>query len=121
MDGPSFTLFARIARTAASRRAALTSALVPAAVGLGVTAFRSPGAIEAKNKKKKKCKKCKPKGLGEACTSNKECCTDETNRLCAIPSILSTNTVCCGGVGATCTSTDDCCGDFTCENGACDS
>jgi hypothetical protein len=121
MDGPSFDILGRIARAASTRRAALTSALIPAAAGLGVAAFGGGNTIEAKKKKKKKCK-CKAKSLGESCTSNKQCCTNETNRLCAIPSNPSSSqTVCCGGVGAKCTGIDDCCGDFTCDNGVCDS
>ena len=121
MDSPAFDTLARLARAAGTRRIAVKTAMVPALAGLGAAVIARPSAIEAK-KKKKKCKKCKAKGLGEACTSNKECCTNQTNRLCAIPSNPSSSqTVCCGGVGATCTSTDDCCGDFTCEGGVCDS
>lgn len=120
MDSTAFNTLARLARAAGSRRLAVKAALVPALAGLG-SAIAHPSSMEAK-KKKKKCKKCKAKGLGEACTSNKECCTNETNRLCAIPSDPSSSqTVCCGGVGAACASTDDCCGDFTCEGGVCDS
>jgi hypothetical protein len=121
MDGPSFDTLARFARAAASRRNALKSAFIPALAGLGAASFLDGGNSAAK-KKKKKCKKCKGKNLGDSCTSNKECCTNETNLLCAIPSNPSSdNTECCGGVGAKCNNTDDCCGDFTCEDGFCDS
>jgi hypothetical protein len=121
MDGPSFDTFVRLARAAASRRSALKAALVPAIAGLGAATLARPSAVVAK-KKKKKCKKCKAKGLGESCTSNKECCTNETNRLCAIASNeLGDDLTCCGGVGASCSSTNDCCGDFTCDSGTCQS
>jgi hypothetical protein len=119
MDGSSFDSLVRLARAAASRRNAVKAALFPAVTGVGA-ALIAPRLSEAK-KKKKKCKKCKAKDLGQTCSTNKECCTNETNRLCAIPSNPSSGqTVCCGGVGAKCSSTDDCCGDFVCENGVCD-
>lgn len=119
MDGSVFAKLVRHVGGGSTRRIALRSALGGAALAaVGLAA--STGETEAK-KKKKKCK-CKPKDLGESCTSNKQCCTNETNRLCAIPSSPpSPGTFCCGGVGAQCSSTDDCCGDFTCDGGICDS
>lgn len=120
MDGSAFDKLVRLAGGGSTRRIALKSALggaALAAVGLAASAIETTA-----KKKKKKCKKCKGKNLGESCTSNKECCTNETNRLCAIPSDPpSPGTFCCGGVGAQCSSTDDCCGDFTCDGGVCDS
>jgi hypothetical protein len=120
MDGTAFDKLVQLVGGGSTRRIALKSALAGgtlAAVGLAASAIETTA-----KKKKKKCKKCKPKNLGEACATNKQCCTNETNRLCAFPSNPSSpNTVCCGGVGATCSSTDDCCGDFTCDGGLCDS
>jgi hypothetical protein len=119
MDSSAFDKLVRLVGGGSTRRIALKSALAGGAltaVGLASSAMET-----AAKKKKKKCK-CKPKDLGDPCTSNKQCCTNETNRLCAIPSDPSSSqTVCCGGVGAQCDSTDDCCGDFTCESGLCDS
>lgn len=114
MNGSSFD---SLARAAASRRTALRAALVPALTGLGAAAFLAPGA-EAK-KKKKKCKKCKAKDLGDPCTSNKDCCTNETNRLCAFSNLSPASLICCGGADANCSVDDDCCGPASCDSGHC--
>ena len=121
MDGSSFDTLTRFVGGANSRRTAMRTALAGAtasalaAAGLALAG----GQAEAKKKKKKKCK-CKALDLGAACTTNKECCTNETNRLCAFFQGGSTF-ICCGGVGATCANSDQCCGDFTCQGGKCDS
>jgi hypothetical protein len=97
-----------------TRRTALTTALGGAALAaLGATS-RSPETVA---KKKKRCQ-CKAKAVGEICTSNKECCTNQTNHICAIrPS--QNGLRCCGGLGAKCPAVGDCCAGFNCLSGRC--
>jgi hypothetical protein len=125
VDGPRFDTLTRFVQEASTRRGALTAALAAgaasavAAAGLAL----SGGEVEAKKKKrKKKCPVCESLLSGAPCQTNLQCCTNETNRLCAIASNATTNTrTCCGGVGATCATTADCCLDFTCSGGFCNS
>ena len=126
MDGTRFDTLTRLVQEAGSRREALRAALGGAAASAAVAAglALSGGEAEAKKKKckKKKCPVCEALLAGAPCTTNLQCCTNETNMLCAIASNATTNTrTCCGGVGAICVTTDNCCGDFTCNNGFCDS
>jgi hypothetical protein len=97
-----------------TRRTALTTALGAAALAaLGV----GTSGPETAAKKKKRCS-CKPKAVGEFCTSNKECCANETNYICAIRAGQS-GLRCCGGLGAKCPAPGDCCGGFDCVSGRC--
>ena len=126
MDGTRFDSLTRLVQEAGSRRGALRAALGGAAASAVVAAglARSGGEAEAKKKKckKKKCPVCEPLLAGSPCETNLQCCTNETNMLCAFASNATTAAkTCCGGVGATCTTTNDCCLDFTCNGGRCDS
>jgi hypothetical protein len=89
-----------------------------AAVGLAALS----GTAEAKNrhhhKRCKKPKKCKPLAAGSLCSTNKQCCTNETNRICALARGFD-QTICCGGTGSACTTDDSCCRHFSCVAGAC--
>ncbi len=101
-----------------SRRAALRTALGGAAVaaaGIGASGI----GCDAKKKKCKKRKKnkCKGKARDEACSSNKECCTNETNLACSVRNAGAIETVCCGALGAGCDADDDCCVGFRCDIG----
>lgn len=126
MDGPRFDALARLVQEASTRRGALRSivggAVAPAFAAVGLAAAATTTEAKKKKKKKKKCPACEALPLGAPCTTNLQCCTNETNRLCAIASNATTNTLtCCGGVGAACATTNDCCLDFTCQGGVCDS
>jgi hypothetical protein len=76
------------------------------------------GPVAAK-KKKKKCKKCQAVLQGQPCTSNKDCCADETKNLCAFTFASTDTLVCCGGEGATCSIDNDCCFSGACDGGFC--
>lgn len=97
MDSTKFDAVARRMASGLSRREALrglaAGAVVAAAgaVGLGVV------SADAK-KKPKRCKKA-----GARCTSNKQCCTGKTKRICEVPTGGSnSDTFCTGGTGAKC-------------------
>ena len=105
MDGLHFDSF--------TRRLALRSALV------GAAGLATVGATSAKNKTKKKCK-CTSLGFGKPCTTNKECCTNQTNLACAVSSAAgNSDKTCCGSSDFACTSSDDCCADYSCQSGSC--
>jgi hypothetical protein len=112
MDGIGFDRVVRVVGALGTRRAALRAALGGAALIAG-------GAGTAAKKRKKRCR-CTPRGLGQACTANKQCCTDKTNRICFIKNDDMTEVLrCCGALGAGCGTSDDCCNGFGCEGGAC--
>lgn len=92
-------------RRALARRAAALAALALATRGAGA------------RKRKKRCR-CRPKALGEFCTANKQCCPNQTNRICGKPTVGNTPR-CCGGLGAGCGAGGDCCVPFSCESGVC--
>jgi hypothetical protein len=126
VDGLRFDTLIRLVQEASTRRGALTAALAAGAAsavaGAGLVLSGSEAEAKKKKKKKKKCPVCAPLLSGAPCQTNLQCCTNETNRLCAIASTATTNTrTCCGGVGATCATTADCCLDFTCSGGVCNS
>lgn len=100
-----------------TRRVALRSAVAgAAATAIGLAAI---GTTEAKKKKKKKCK-CTSLGFGKPCTTNKECCTNETNLACAVSSAAgNSDKTCCGASDFVCTTNDQCCADFSCQSGSC--
>ena len=125
MDGSSFDTLTRLVGEASTRRHAMRSALTGAAaaavaaVGLAGLAGDAE-AKRKKKKKKKKCPKCKPFAASSPCSTNKQCCTNETNRICAVASNAGNgDTTCCGGTGATCTSNDNCCANYSCSGGFC--
>lgn len=124
MDGTRFDTLTRLVQEAGSRRGALRAALGGAAASAAVVAglARSGGEIEAKKKKckKKKCPACEALIGNAACTTNLQCCPNETNRICAFSSTATTATkTCCGVTGATCTTDADCCAPSACDAGRC--
>jgi hypothetical protein len=127
MDGPTFDSITRLAQGASTRRGAVTSAIGGAtASALAVAGLATLGgsaeAKKNKKKKKKKCPACQPLAAGTPCSTNLECCTNETDHLCAVSSTATSVTkTCCGGVGTPCTSSNQCCNQFSCKSGICDS
>ncbi len=124
MDGSAFDTLTRLASGASTRRMALRSAIggsvVSAAAAVSLAAF---GEAEAKKKcKKKKCPVCSPLLDNAPCTTNLQCCTNETNRACAVPANAgNSDKKCCGATGAPCggTSAPFCCADYECTGGFC--
>src|SRR3954451_18517954 len=101
MDGSRLDALAWLGSAAGTRRIALRSALGAAAASTGaiVGLAALSGAVDAKKHHHKKCKKdqkCKPQTAGSLCSTNKQCCTNETNRVCALASGFD-QTICCGG------------------------
>jgi hypothetical protein len=85
-----------------------------ALAALGLTA-QSPKTAA---KKKKRCQ-CKAKGLGVPCSTNKECCPNQSDRICALRNGGDESLRCCGVRDAGCDFTTDCCLGFVCEIGVC--
>ena len=105
MESSRFDAMTRLIGRGRTRRNVLETAMVSAA-GLGVVVLGLPELAEArkrkKGNKKKRCKKA-----GAACSSDKQCCTDKTNRICDVPHGASnSDTACCGGEGVTCGGVD---------------
>jgi hypothetical protein len=131
MDGPRFDSFARFVGEASNRRAALKAALggataaTIAAVSLATGASESEAKKKKKKKKKKKCAVCQPLTADAPCSTNLQCCTNDTNRACATPENASnSDKTCCGSTGATCGGRDGnldtiapfCCAGFSCSS-----
>jgi hypothetical protein len=124
MDGETFDAIARIFGGGLTRRRALRSVAVAAAIasaGTLASVALDGAAVEARKKKdKKRCLKS-----GKRCTSKKQCCT-KTGLICEVPTGGSnSDTYCCGGVGATCGGANEdgdavgpnCCAKFRCSTG----
>ncbi len=129
MDGSAFDTLTRLASGASTRRMALRSAIggtvASAAAAVSLASFG--GTAEAKKKKKckkKKCPACAALFADAPCTTNLQCCTNETNRACAVAENASSgDKTCCGATGATCGGFDGlqtiapfCCADFACSS-----
>lgn len=121
MDDTRFDALSRLVDGIGTRRVALRAALAGVAA-VGLTAAGSE--IEAKKKKRKKCKKCKALAADAPCTTNKQCCTNETNRACAVAENDSGgDRTCCGALDAVCGGIDEnddtvapfCCAEFACN------
>jgi hypothetical protein len=125
MDGSRFDKLTQLVGGISTRRIALqsllggTAASAIAVVGLKATT----GESAAKKHKKKKCK-CKPLDADAPCSSNKQCCTNDTNRACAVAvNASNSDTTCCGALNAECgghNEDDDdvapfCCAGFDCN------
>jgi hypothetical protein len=118
MDGTTFDRLTRI--VGGSRREALRTAVGGAAVAAAGVAASAIGTEAKKNKKRKRCKKrtWQGKAPGAGCTSNKDCCTNETNLACSVRNAGVIANVCCGALGAGCDADNDCCHGFRCDTGA---
>lgn len=121
MDGSRFDSLTRLVGGPGTRRNTLRSALGVAASTLAVVGLAAlSGEADAKKRKRcKRCKRCAPQAAGSLCTTNNQCCTNETNRICSVAQGSSGTTICCGGTGATCTSNENCCRHFSCVVGFC--
>jgi hypothetical protein len=103
------------ARPERTRRGALRAALA----GGALAAVGVASGASAKKRNRKRCR-CTPRALGELCSTNKQCCANQTNRICALKNGEgAVATRCCGGLGASCDETTDCCNNFDCEDGSC--
>jgi hypothetical protein len=127
MDGSRFDALTQLVGGASTRRTTLRSALGAAASTVALMGLVAlSGETDAKqNKQRRRCKRrlrrerCKPQAAGSLCTTNEQCCTNETNRICAVAPGSSSTTLCCGGTGAPCTSDETCCRHYTCVVGFC--
>ena len=126
MDGLRFDALTRLVGEASTRRNTLRSALGAAATSavavVGVAAL--PSEVNARNrnrnrKRRRRCERCRARPAGSLCTTNEQCCTDKTNRICALAPGSGTDTLCCGGTGASCSSNANCCRHFSCVVGFC--
>lgn len=125
MDGLTFDSLTRLVGVASTRRIARRSALGGAAASAIAVAGLAAVATETDAKKKrKKCKKCKPLAADAPCTTNKQCCTNTTNRACAVAENAgNSDRTCCGALNAVCGGVNDvldtvapfCCADFVCD------
>ena len=118
MDGKRCDTTARALIDVTTRRQALGGLLGGAIAALGVGgSWRSEEAAarkkRRKKKRKKRCKPCRGKAQGGVCTTNKECCANETGLACALTSAAG-GPVCCGVLGAPCDGDGDCCRGFEC-------
>jgi hypothetical protein len=98
-----------------TRRKALHAAL--GAATIAATSLGAGISETAAKTHKKRCQ-CRARGVGESCTANKQCCTNQTNRICAIQRNVG-GPRCCGALQAECTGNTDCCESFECFNGVC--
>ncbi len=114
MNGSMIGQLAQVFQSTSRRHALRTGlgAAAAATAGMGVSGLSSDA------KKRKKCKKCKARASGEDCETNKQCCPNQTNRICAFPD-GEPGPVCCGVLGATCAGDVDCCRGFVCFEGRC--
>jgi hypothetical protein len=121
MDDHDFDTITRL--VGRSRRELLRAAGASALAALGLATLLDPDAVGAKKGgRKRRRRRCKPKPPLSACTTDKDCCTKKTKRVCAIPfgGGQGDPTVCCGSAGAACATPDQCCDGFTCgENDTC--
>ncbi len=119
MDSPRFDSLVRSVQEAGTRRGALRAAL-GGATAAAVLAVSRGDAGAKKKCKKKKCPKCEALLVGQPCTTNLQCCTNETNNLCAISQGATEQVkTCCGAEGNSCTTDADCCAPVACDNGIC--
>jgi hypothetical protein len=125
MDGSRFDALTQLVGGASTRRTTLRSALGAAAASTVAVVGRVALSGETDAKQRRRCKRrlrrerCQPRAAGSLCTTNEQCCTNETNRICSVAPGSSSTTLCCGGTGATCTSNENCCRHYTCVVGFC--
>jgi hypothetical protein len=128
MDGSAFDIVTRLAGRASTRRLALRSAIggsvASAVAAIGIASHAGEAEAKKKKKKKKKCPVCEPLLDNAPCTTNLQCCTNETNRACAVPENAgNSDKKCCGATGAPCGGSNGlntiapfCCADFQCSS-----
>lgn len=124
VDGSQFDALTKHVGGVSTRRTTLRSAAGAAAAStlalVGLAALSGESDAAKRRRRRRRCKKCEPRRAGDFCSTNEQCCTNQTNRICALPHTgPSTSTICCGGNGATCSSSASCCKHFTCVSGVC--
>src|SRR5215213_286856 len=84
--GSRFDSLTRLVGGPGTRRHTLRTALGVAASTLAVVGLAAlSGEADAKKRKRcKRCKRCAPQAAGSLCTTNNQCCTNETNRICSV-------------------------------------
>ncbi len=124
--------FDRIASTFAETRTRRGALQLLGAAMLAVGGLNLLGTDEGEAKRRRK-KKGKGKGKGKdrcfsagaPCSSDAQCCTDTTKRICEVASNAgNSDTTCCGGLGAACGGLNEdgdalapfCCADFACSS-----
>ena len=124
VDGSEFDALTRQVGGASTRRTTLRSA-VGAATASAVALFglaALSGEADARNRRRnrrRRCPRCRPRAAGEFCSTNEQCCTDKTDRICALGPGSGSSTICCGGTGASCTASSQCCRHYSCVSGFC--
>jgi hypothetical protein len=126
MDESRFDALVRAFSSGTTRRDALRGlAAGGAALAASATTLGEAAAKKKKHHHKRNKHQCKGKPDGAACTTNKECCTKTTKRICAVAfNASNSDTTCCGGTGAKCGGVDDngdviapvCCTNFVCSS-----
>jgi len=116
MDRTGFDRLCRLVGVGSTRRAALKTVFGGAT--LAAVGAHSAASETTASKHKKQCR-CKAKKLGETCTSNKQCCTNETDHICSFKNGGGLSLRCCGALGASCRGDTDCCNSFGCGGGTC--
>ena len=136
MDEERFDTLVRSLPVAASRRAVGHSVAAAVFGGvMGVLGLAEAGAHGGKRGGKKhggkkhgdddhrNCPSCNPLDTDAPCTSNRQCCPNETNRICSrvTGAVAGDPTTCCGGLNAGCGSRTPgeaplCCTGFVCSN-----
>ena len=130
MEGSRFDALTRHVSQVTTRRSTLRSALGAGVAVAAVAGLAMPGdAAQGRNNRCKnrlrQCRQrlrreqCEARPFGATCSTNEQCCTDKTSRICALLGGAGTATVCCGGTGASCFANSDCCRHFTCVGGVC--
>jgi hypothetical protein len=114
MDSSAFDTLTRL--IGSSRRDLLLTAGASALGALGFAALLNEEGAAKKGGRKRR-RRCKPKPAGSSCTTDKDCCTKKTKRVCGIPFGGSQGdpTVCCGEQGTSCQVPSDCCDGFDCS------
>src|SRR5262245_7983587 len=105
----------RVSTRRTTLRSALGGAAATAAAAVGFSAIA--GDVAAKKKKCKKCPQCQSLDFGQPCTTNQQCCTNETNMICSVASNAgNSDKTCCGALGFSCSNDSSCCKSFSCKN-----
>jgi hypothetical protein len=111
LDGSRFDRLVQVVG-GSSRRLALRTAFGGVALAAGLLAPAAGGDA----RKKRKCKKkCRGRAQGETCTTNKDCCANETRLACSQSNSAGTAAVCCGANDGPCNDDGDCCLGLECS------
>src|SRR5262245_4728164 len=108
----------RISTRRTTLRSALGGAAAATVAAVGFSAVA--GDVAAKKKKCKKCPKCESLDFGQLCTTNSQCCTNETNMICSQAfNASNSDKTCCGALNFSCSNDNSCCKGFSCKSSFC--